>query len=325
MKFDTIIGNPPYNNDLYVDFVLLGVTLYDAYICMITPTKWQSKNGGNNEDFRSFVVPYMRDIIFYPDCQDVFNICEPDGISIYLIDKDVHAEKRIVNICNRQQHFNGIQIRGIEYCVNNVINGIAKKVVNSNFKPVLINPDRAYWVQSNIDLTSERCNKDDVPVYGGKSDGSRLLYGYCSRDQIKKHVDDIDKYKVILHFKQGKGGFLIDSNGLAYGLKAPNIYMPGEITKDGYMCLFASYNLNEVQSCKSYFSTKFIRFLIFGGCSGDNASNYETWRFVPKPDSYDHIYTDKELYTKYNLTEDEIEVIEGVLKYRSSCKSHLLG
>ena len=24
MKFDAVIGNPPYNNDIYLDFVILG-------------------------------------------------------------------------------------------------------------------------------------------------------------------------------------------------------------------------------------------------------------------------------------------------------------
>lgn len=46
MKFDVVIGNPPYNNDLYLDFVQLGHQLSSNYVCMITPAKWQAKGGG---------------------------------------------------------------------------------------------------------------------------------------------------------------------------------------------------------------------------------------------------------------------------------------
>jgi len=41
-----------------------------------------------------------------------------------------------------------------------------------------------------------------------------------------------------------------------------------------------------------------------------------TWRFVPQPEAFDHMFTDKELYEKYNLTEEEINIIESVIKER---------
>ena len=44
--------------------------------------------------------------------------------------------------------------------------------------------------------------------------------------------------------------------------------------------------------------------------------NDETWRFVPKPEAFDHIFTDQELYKKYNLTDEEINIIESVIKER---------
>ena len=45
MKFDVVIGNPPYNSDLYLDFMQLGYQLSSNYVCMITPAKWQAKGG----------------------------------------------------------------------------------------------------------------------------------------------------------------------------------------------------------------------------------------------------------------------------------------
>lgn len=46
VKFDIVIGNPPYNNDLYIPFVEAGHKLSKEYTVMITPAKWQAKGGG---------------------------------------------------------------------------------------------------------------------------------------------------------------------------------------------------------------------------------------------------------------------------------------
>lgn len=40
------------------------------------------------------------------------------------------------------------------------------------------------------------------------------------------------------------------------------------------------------------------------------------WRFVPDPVAFDHLFTDEELYKKYNLTPDEIAIIEGTIAER---------
>ena len=42
MKFDVVIGNPPYNRGMDLDFVKLGFDLSTQYTVMITPAKWQT-------------------------------------------------------------------------------------------------------------------------------------------------------------------------------------------------------------------------------------------------------------------------------------------
>ena len=49
--------------------------------------------------------------------------------------------------------------------------------------------------------------------------------------------------------------------------------------------------------------------------STSNSSN-DWWRFVPAPKAFDHIFTDQELYEEYNLTSEEINIIESVIKER---------
>lgn len=82
MRFDVVIGNPPYNNDIYLDFVTLGHSLASQYTVMITPAKWQAKGGKKNVDFRKHIVPYMSKIVFYPNSKDVFDVVEQGGVGI---------------------------------------------------------------------------------------------------------------------------------------------------------------------------------------------------------------------------------------------------
>ena len=42
MKFDIVIGNPPYNKGMDLDFVDLGYKISNKYTVMITPAKWQT-------------------------------------------------------------------------------------------------------------------------------------------------------------------------------------------------------------------------------------------------------------------------------------------
>ena len=83
MKFDVVIGNPPYNKGMDLDFVDLGYKISNKYTVMITPAKWQttaddysgcaSKNI-NYKQFREMYVPHMSYVCFYPQSMEVFDI-----------------------------------------------------------------------------------------------------------------------------------------------------------------------------------------------------------------------------------------------------------
>lgn len=84
MKFDIIIGNPPYNendNDsgkgsaspLYDKFVVLAKSLSPKYISMITPSVWFT-GGKGLEKYRSDMVndKHFKSIYNFETPQDVF-------------------------------------------------------------------------------------------------------------------------------------------------------------------------------------------------------------------------------------------------------------
>lgn len=101
MKFDVVIGNPPYNKGMDLDFVDLGYKISNKYTVMITPAKWQttaddysgcaSKNI-NYKQFRELYVPHMSYVCFYPNCSDIFDIQERSGITYFLMNRQVNNE-----------------------------------------------------------------------------------------------------------------------------------------------------------------------------------------------------------------------------------------
>ena len=76
------------------------------------------------------------------------------------------------------------------------------------------------------------------------------------------------------------------------------------------------HTVEECEHYISYINTRLIRFLILIGLCGNSVISNEAWRFVPAPDAFDHIFTDDELYKKYNITQEEINIIESVIKER---------
>ena len=115
MKFDVVIGNPPYNKGMDLDFVNLGFDLSSKYCCMITPAKWQTAEADQRlsskmtyREFRKKLVPHMSYICFYPDASDVFDIGLKGGISYFLLLKQQNTKSVVKNIMTSQKYFNGI-------------------------------------------------------------------------------------------------------------------------------------------------------------------------------------------------------------------------
>ena len=61
--------------------------------------------------------------------------------------------------------------------------------------------------------------------------------------------------------------------------------------------------------------TKLVAFLFYCGIEA-NTINNSFYRYIPEQEAFDHIFTDEELYKKYNLTDAEINIIESVIKER---------
>ena len=94
-----------------------------------------------------------------------------------------------------------------------------------------------------------------------------------------------------------------------------NIIGPNQVPKGSFPVLKYFDTEQEAKSFQSYIHSKLCSFLFFLGICGATITA-QFFRFIPDPKVFDHIFTDEELYKKYDLTAEEINIIESVIKSR---------
>lgn len=290
MKFDLVIGNPPYNKGMDLDFVDLAYKLSKQYVCMITPAKWQTAEANqkvsskniNYGQFRQMYVPHMKYVCFYPDCKDVFNIMQADGISWYLIDKlHTYDKCTIVNKLNANKVIDSVSERNL--CDSNTLFNAGDEIIK--------------YIGKYNNFTFPDCDYGRFRVFTNNHAPGGALYAF-SPTASSIHI--IGKsYLLDTHTKR-----------LAFGETS----LP-----DDAVAVYASDDLSECQSFISWLKTKFVRFFVAVNISklAPMMCN-ECFKLVPAPPSgkFDHIYTDEELYKAFNLPQKYIDVIEAVVKER---------
>ena len=306
VKFDVVIGNPPYNNDAYLDFVTLGHQLSNKYTMMITPAKWQAKGGAKNEQFRKEIVPYMEKIVYYPETHDIFEIDEHGGICYYLCDKHVHDIKNIRNICNSNESFNNIAEEDLHTLTLYV--GAHRSIIN---KVGVTNSTLMECVdakQSKYVKKGEHGNDTGKYILFDGDKGNKFIDTICTQDKL-------DTYRVVTHTLTGGAVKHFDKENKCFGFGKVFIVDKNMVPSANYVICNSFKTLEEAKSYYSYINTKLIRLLLFYGVDSSTLGAY-WFRFVPAPEAFDHIFTDAELYEKYNLTQEEINIIGSVIKER---------
>jgi site-specific DNA-methyltransferase (adenine-specific) len=305
MKIDIVVGNPPYNKDIYLDFVENGHKIAGEYSIFITPAKWQAKGGDKNEQFRREIVPHMSKIVYYKDSTDIFDIKEWGGISYFITDKDIHNDKLVKNICINKaldSDYETHDENNVTLVPKHILN-ILNKINNS----ILLDFTQSYYV-SNTEHGHNKSLNSAIEVMSGNQ-----VTGYVSKQELKT-LKNLDKYKCITgHMIGAVPKFGADNRVL--GIPKFAYIKPNQVHNGSFIAIKYFDTEQCAQSFISFLETKLVAFLFYIGICGTSMSQ-EMWRFVPDPGAFDHIFTDQELYAKYNLTADEINIIESVIKER---------
>ena len=329
MKFDAIVGNPPYQvmdggaqasaQPIYNLFVQLAKKANAHYISMIMPARWYA-GGRGLDDFREEMlndksIKRLDDFInpetVFPNTNIRGGLCYFLRDSLYNNLKDnvrivTHDKTGIVSDTMRAFKLEGVDTFIRDEKAIDILNKIRKQTkdyMESYISPLRPFGFRGYFVNDENFHSSADTLKQPIACIGK---GRQL--GYVERELITVHKEWIDEYKVIMARANNIGTELPDDNLNAFVVK------PKTICTESYLVIGGGRNLSEKQ-CNNvciYLKTKFARLMHKIAKSSQDATS-KTFQFVPLQD-FTRPWTDADLYVKYGLTGDEIQFIESMIK-----------
>ena len=321
MKFDVIIGNPPYQLNtgtstaqaipLYDKFVQQAIKLSPRYLSMIIPSRWFA-GGMGLDKFRESMLSdrRIRRIVDYPNAKDCFSgISIGGGVCYFLWDKSYDGDCLFTNISNGKPTTLERNLSEFPVFVRyNEAVSIIKKVYAKS-EPMLstiISSLSPFGIGSAERGKSAPSNSDDLRLLSSKG------YGYVERSLITQGISYVGKWKVAISKVTSEHAGEPDKDGKFKVLSKIVLLKPKDICTFSYFIVGCEDTEQTAKNILLYLSTNFARFLLLQAVSSINISK-EKFRFVPIQD-FSKPWTDAELYAKYNLTDEEIAFIESMIK-----------
>jgi site-specific DNA-methyltransferase (adenine-specific) len=318
MKFDVIVGNPPYQlsdagygtsaSPIYNVFVQQAKKLNPRFLTMIIPARWFS-GGKSLDEFRDEMLGdnRIREIHDFPEAADCFpGVQIKGGVCYFLWDRDnpglcrivTHRNGEVVSTSKRPLLESGCDTF-IRY--NEAI-PIVKKV-RSFGEPSIksqVSPSKPFGLRTFV-IGEKNPFKDCVKLYqnGG--------IGYVPRTDLTANSELVNKFKVFVP-ALGSG-----SDSFPHPiLGKPIIGEPDSACTETYLVVGVFDDRTRAHNTASYIATRFFRFLVLLNKPAQHATS-KVYSFVPIQD-FDEPWTDEKLYKKYDLTEKEIAFIESMVR-----------
>ncbi|MDT2735468.1 Eco57I restriction-modification methylase domain-containing protein [Enterococcus thailandicus] len=343
MKFDVVVGNPPYqeagvkdgsrDEPVYHEFIKLAYEISDKSV-LITPGRFLFNAGQTPKSWNEKMLAdeHLKVVHYEQNSSKIFpNTDIKGGIVV-----TYHDKNKIFGAIDTFTHFSEL-------------NSILGKVVTDNFESF----NELLYGKSSYKLTSKIY--EDFPILKGrvsigeeKSIGSNIfdklpeiffsnqqndrqirILGRENNNRVYKWMDksylmdhpNFEKYKVILPASNGSGA-------LGETLSTPLIGEPlvGEPLV-GYTQTFISFGSfnddSEAQNVFKYVKSKFMRVMLGTMKITQHNQSKEVWKNVPLQDfssNSDIDWTksipeiDQQLYKKYGLNQEEINFVEKKVK-----------
>lgn len=322
MKFDVIIGNPPYQLSdgggngksampIYQKFIEQAQKLNPKYLTMIIPARWYA-GGKGLDDFRNNMLNDNRivELVDYENSAEVFSGVDiAGGICYFLWDRDHKGKCKITNVANGEKTTSIRSLNEFEVFIRHSKSLPIIKKIHTIESPKyylnkIISPRKPFGLPSTYKPLS-----NGVPCYFTQRVGLK----YADRKDVTDQLKIMDKWKLLIPFAPIAGqtdfskpvGFYYEGN--------IRIAKPGEVCTESYLVAFASSSEDSVLSFKSYLLTKVFRFLLLQTVVSQNVTR-ERFMFIPNLENYDIEYSDEILRKKWDLTDDEWNFIDSKIK-----------
>lgn len=320
MKFDVIIGNPPYqlgsdggtrDMPIYNKFVDQAKKLNPRFLSMIIPSRWMASGLGLTE-FRHTMLndSHIRKLVDFPVASEVFPGVEiKGGVCYFLWERNTSGACKVTTIRDNET-IGPINRNLAEYDVfvrDSRAVDILKKILKEDEVSIteILSVDKEFGWTSNFTDFHETQKSGDVEIYYIRK-GKRNT-GWIKRSNVNKSIQLIDKWKVMIPQAGSDGGKTIPDPVLG----KPIIAAPQSVCTQSYLFFFIDSE-SAAKSIESYLRTRFFRFLVSLRKITQHATR-STYTWVPQQ-NWTCSWTDKELYKKYKLTKEEIDFIESMIK-----------
>lgn len=332
MKFDVIVGNPPYHLEdegfgtssasIYQHFVEQAKRLKPRYITMIIPSRWFA-GGKGLDSFRESMLSdkRLRSIDDFLTASDAFpGIGLKGGVSYFLWDRENPGPCRVttrfrdwpVSTATRPLLEPGADVfirfnEGVSILkkVAAVESGNDRSVVLPTGKRFeqLVSSRKPFALETTFKGKATRSSGDVKVLQNGG-------FGYIERDAITVNKHLIDAWKIYVgRAAPGTGNKDTYPHKI---ISTPFVGEPRTICSETYLCIGPFASKAEAESALSYLSCRLTRFLILLHKPSQDTTK-KVYTFVPSQ-TWDKTWTDEALYEKYGLNDEEIAFVEKIVR-----------
>lgn len=331
VKFDAVVGNPPYQLDvgikkenygipIYNDFVSQSIILAPQYLSMITPSRWFTGGRGLEEYRRKMLNDkHIKKLVDFVDSKDCFpGVDVSGGVSYFIWDKSYNNKCEFVSILNNKK--------------STMLRDLNKYSIFTRYNEALCIIDKVQEKSNGFlsEIVSQQTPFGFITTYRGQdkpfTDSITLLTSsgktYVAYDKVTRGQEMISKYKVIFSKATCEHAGVADRNGKYRVVSFNSILEPFEICSQSYLVGGCFAIKKEAQNFHKYIKSMFSRFLLLQAISSQDISR-EKFMFVPLQDFTENsdidwsksvAEIDRQLYKKYNLSGEEIAFIESMIK-----------
>ncbi len=341
VKFGAVVGNPPFQENisktqgnkslgkqLFPQFIQLSARLSDKYVSLITPSKWFASEGqdGSFVPLRKWAKDnnHFNKIINIFNGKSVFPEAELGAVNYFLYDKNHSGNTSFSNV------------------VSNRINVVDRPLFEDNVDIVLSMNEmvsimkKVITADEFVPFTNFTCGRNAFGIVGKEPELNQIISPAnntvsvrCAHEEIKylpkeiitKNIELMNKWKIFTSKGNGGAGVLGGDKSVSILGKA-YIGAPNTVCTDSLIPIGNFDTEIEAINLQKYMSTKFLRFMV-GILKVSQNITQIVYQFVPiqnfKQDSdidweSSIAEIDVQLYDKYNLTEEEREIIEKMIK-----------
>lgn len=340
MKFDFVIGNPPYQDNTIGENDTFAPPVYDKFmdaaytvadrVELIHPARFLFNAGSTPKPWNQKMLEdeHFKVLEYEPDCKKVFANTEIKG-GIAITYRDNQKNFGEIGIFTQYPELNSIlkkvKVDGFvgfnEIVVTRTAYRLTTKMHEDHPEAIKqLSEGHAYDMSSNIFERLPQIFYDKKPNDGkeyikilGRENNTRI-YKYIRREYIND-VENLYKYKVFMPGANGNGNF-------GEIIASPQVMEPGIGSTETFISIGSLDTKEEAERVLKYIKCKFTRAML-NILKATQANTPDKWRCVPMQDFTDKSdinwntsipNIDKQLYKKYGLTDEEIVFIETNVK-----------